>query len=53
MLELLHSPADDALTLRHQQLVGLDELRIAQPIERIIELDLQRAASCRPLSHAF
>jgi hypothetical protein len=53
MLGLLHSHADDALTLRHQQVVGLGELRIAQPIKRIIELDLQRAASCRPLSHAF
>jgi hypothetical protein len=50
---LLYARADGAFSLRHQKVVCLGELRIAQPIKRIIEVDLKRAASCRPLSHAF
>jgi hypothetical protein len=53
MLGLLHSRADDALSLRHQEVIDLGKLRIAQPIKRIIEMDLKRAASGWPISHAF
>jgi hypothetical protein len=53
MLALLYSRADNALSLRHQELVGLGKFRLPQPIKRIIEMDLKRAAPWRPVSHAF
>ena len=37
----------------HQNIVGLGELRLEQAIKRIVDFDLQRAASCARLSHAF
>jgi hypothetical protein len=53
MPSLLYSRADDALPLRHQSVVGLGKLRLTQAIKRIIEMNLKRAAPCRPVSHAF
>jgi hypothetical protein len=50
---LLHSHADEALALRHQEAVCLGQLRLTQSIKRIVEMDFKRAAPGRPLSHAF
>ena len=42
-----------ALASRHQDLIGLRELRCEQTVKRIFEMDLKRAAFCTLLSHAF
>jgi hypothetical protein len=53
MLALLQPRADKALLCGHQQLIGLRELRRAQAIKRIVELDLIGETSVTSLSHAF
>src|SRR5271166_742509 len=45
--------ADQALALWNQDLIGLHELRRAQAVKRIVELNLQRSASGARLSHAL
>ena len=38
---LLYAGADEALCTGHQRLIGLRELRLAQAIKRIVEMNLQ------------
>jgi hypothetical protein len=50
---LAYARADQTLLRGHQQLIDLCELRRAQPIKRIVKLDLKRKTSWTSLSHAF
>jgi hypothetical protein len=50
---LPHTRADDTLLRGHQELIDLCELRRAQAIKRIVEMDVKREASRTSLSHAF
>jgi hypothetical protein len=50
---LPHTRADDTLLRGHQELIDLCELRGAQAIKRIVEMDLKRETSWTSLSHAF
>jgi hypothetical protein len=50
---LAHPRAKHAFARGHQDLIDLRELRIAQAIKRVIEMDLERETSGTPLSHAF
>ena len=53
MNALPYACADQALALWNQDLIGLHELRRAQAVKRIVELNLQRSASGARLSHAL
>ena len=50
---LVYARAKDTLPRGHQDLIDLRELRFAQAIKRVIELDLKRETSGMSLSHAF
>ena len=50
---LSHTRADETLLRGYQELIDLCELRRAQAIKRIVEMDLQRETSWTSLSHAF
>jgi hypothetical protein len=45
MIALPHPCADQTLLRRHQQLVDLGELRRAQTVKRIVEMDFKRETS--------
>ena len=47
MIELLYTAADGTLPNRHQNAVGLGELRIVQSIKRIVKVNLKRAVRVR------
>src|SRR5664280_2206653 len=53
MIRLLHNAADRTLPNRHQNTVGLGQLRVAQAIKRRVNVILKLAISCARLSHAF
>ena len=50
---LPHTRADQTPLRRHQEFIDLCELRRAQAIKRIVEMDLKRKTSWASLSHAF
>ena len=53
MRTLPYTRADEALSPGHQDLIGLRDLWCTQAIQRIVKVDVKRAASCSPFSHAF
>ena len=53
MIRLLHNTADRTLPNGHQNTVGLGELRVAQAIKQIVNVNLKRAVRSARLSHAF
>ncbi len=50
---LSHTCADQALLHGHQELIDLCELRRAQAIKCIVEMDTKRETSWLAVSHAF
>lgn len=50
---LPHTCAHQTLLRGHQELIDLRELRRAQAIKRIVEMDLKRETPWMSVSHAF
>jgi hypothetical protein len=51
MLTLLHTGAEWAFPSGNQDLIGLCELSLSQPVESVVELDLKDAPTRPPLDH--